>query len=131
MGIGFAIPVQTARQVLEGLVKDGQVTRGWIGVEPQNLSAELAQNFGLPMREAVVVTGVLQNGPAFRAGIKPGDAIVGVAGVSVTNVSELLGAVAALKPGEPAKFRLVRSDREIEISVTPAIRPKPHAQRPR
>ena len=101
MGIGFAIPSQTAKQVLEGLVKDGQVTRGWIGVEPQNLSAELAQNFGLPMREAVVVTGVLQNGPSFRAGIKPGDAIVGVAGAPVTNVSELLGAVAALKPGSP------------------------------
>ena len=131
MGIGFAIPVQTARQVLEGLVKDGQVTRGWIGVEPQNLSAELAQNFGLPMREAVVVTGVLQNGPAFRAGIKPGDAIVGVAGAPVTNVSELLGAVAALKPGEPAKFNVLRTDREMEISVTPALRPKPHAQKPR
>jgi Do/DeqQ family serine protease len=131
MGIGFAIPAQTARQVLEGLVKDGQVTRGWIGVEPQELSPDLAQNFGLPMREAVVVTGVLQNGPAFRAGIRPGDALLSVGATQVTNVSELLGAVAALKPGEPARFRILRRDRELEVSVTPANRPKPHAQRPR
>ena len=131
MGIGFAIPAQTARQVLEGLVKEGQVTRGWIGVEPQNLSPELAQNFKLSLREAVVVTGVLQNGPAFRAGIQPGDAIVSVAGAPITNVSELLGAVAALKPGEPAAFKIMRSNREIDLSVTPASRPKPHAQRAR
>jgi serine protease DegQ len=131
MGIGFAIPAQTARQVLEGLIKEGAVTRGWIGVEPQDLSPELAQNFGLPLREAVVVTGVLQNGPAFRAGIQPGDALLSVGSTPVTNVSELLGAVAALKPGEAAPFKVLRGNREMNISVTPAQRPKPHAQRPR
>ena len=130
MGIGFAIPAQTARQVLEGLVKDGQVTRGWIGVEPQDLTPELAQNFGLPVREAVVVTGVLQNGPAFRAGIKPGDALISVGAVPVSNVSELLSAVAALKPGETARIKLLRGEREIELPITPANRPKPHARRP-
>ncbi len=128
MGIGFAIPAQTARQVLEGLVKEGQVTRGWIGVEPQDLTAELARNFGLPVREAVVVTGVLQNGPAFRAGIQPGDALIRVGGEPVTNVSELLTAVAGLKPGEPTRIRLLRGEREIELSITPANRPKPHAR---
>ena len=131
MGIGFAIPAQTARQVLEGLISDGTVTRGWIGVEPQDLSPELAQNFGLPMREAVVVTGVLQNGPASRAGIQPGDALLSVGSTAVTNVSELLGAVAALKPGEPVPVKALRGQREIEFSVTPAKRPKPHAQRNR
>jgi Do/DeqQ family serine protease len=128
MGIGFAIPAQTARQVLEGLIKDGQVTRGWIGVEPQDLSAELAQTFGLPVRESVVVTGVLQNGPAARAGILPGDALLRVGPLEVTNVSELLSAVAALKPGEPAPFKILRRDREIELQVTPARRPKAHGQ---
>ncbi len=131
MGIGFAIPAHTARQVLEGLIKDGMVTRGWIGVEPQDLSPELAQNFGLPLREAVVVTGVMQNGPAARAGIRPGDALLKVAETPVSNVSELLGAVAALPPGEPAAFKVLRGERELDISVTPAKRPKPHAQRPR
>ena len=128
MGIGFAIPAQTARQVLEGLIKDGQVTRGWIGVEPQDLSADLAQTFGLPLRESVVVTGVLQNGPAARAGILPGDALLRVGSLDITNVSELLSAVAALKPGEPAPFKILRRDRELEIQVTPARRPKAHGQ---
>lgn len=129
MGIGFAIPAQTARQVLEGLIKDGQVTRGWIGVEPQDLSPELAQIFGLPLSESVVVTGVLQNGPAARAGIRPGDALLRVGRTEVTNVSELLSAVAALRPGEPAAFKILRREREMELTVTPASRP--HVQRQR
>ena len=80
MGIGFAIPVSTAKLVLEGIVKDGQVTRGWIGVEPNDLSPELAETFGVKTKHGVIITGVLQNGPAAQAGIKPGDVIVGVAG---------------------------------------------------
>jgi serine protease DegQ len=131
MGIGFAIPVQTARQVLEGLVKDGQVMRGWIGVEPQDISAELAQSFGIAEREGVVVTGVLQNGPAFKAGIQTGDVLLTVGDVSIHNVSELLSAVAALKPGTAAPFKVMRREREINLLVTPAPRPKPHAKRQR
>jgi hypothetical protein len=64
MGIGFAIPVSTAKQVLEGIVRDGRITRGWIGVEPNDLSAELAQTFDVKTRQGVIITGVLQNGPA-------------------------------------------------------------------
>ncbi len=131
MGIGFAIPAQTARQVLESLVKDGQVTRGWIGVEPQDLSAELAQQFNLKPREAVVISGVLGNGPADQAGIKPGDVLLSVGPTPVSNVGELLSAVAALKPGEATSFKILRQNRELTLSVTPAKRPKPHAQRPR
>lgn len=131
MGIGFAIPAQTARQVLESLVKDGQVTRGWIGVEPQDLSAELAQQFNIKPREAVVISGVLGNGPADQAGIKPGDVLLSVGPTPVFNVGELLSAVAALKPGEATSFKILRQNRELTLSVTPAKRPKPHAQRPR
>ncbi len=110
MGIGFAIPVSTARLVMEGLVRDGQVTRGWIGVEPNELSPELAETFGVKAERGIIITGVLQNGPAAMAGIRPGDVITSVAGKDVGNVSELLSAVAALKPGTPAKFRLQRRD---------------------
>ena len=92
MGIGFAIPMTTAKQVMEGIVKDGVVTRGWIGVEPQELTAELAETFNLKMGKdsgaGVIITGVLQNGPAAQAGIQPGDVITAVAGKSVSNVSE-------------------------------------------
>src|SRR4051812_47599825 len=80
MGIGFAIPVSTARLVMEGLVKDGQVTRGWIGVEPNDLTPELAETFGIKTRQGVIITGVLQNGPAAQAGLRPGDVITEVAG---------------------------------------------------
>jgi Do/DeqQ family serine protease len=125
MGIGFAIPVSTAKLVMEGIVKDGQVTRGWIGVEPNDLSPELAETFGVKAQAGVIITGVLQNGPAAQAGIRPGDVIVNVADVAVGNVSELLSRVAALKPGVSADFTVLRRDEKLSLKVTPGTRPKP------
>ncbi|WP_349278432.1 trypsin-like peptidase domain-containing protein [Polaromonas hydrogenivorans] len=133
MGIGFAIPVSTAKQVLEGIVKDGQVTRGWIGVEPQELNAELVEAFKLKPEAAkaggVIITGVLQNGPAAQGGIRPGDVITAVNGQPVGNVSQLLTAVAALKPGVPAPMTVLRGNGPIEIAVTPGKRERPRVQR--
>ncbi|MBK8073275.1 MAG: trypsin-like peptidase domain-containing protein [Ramlibacter sp.] len=129
MGIGFAIPVSTARQVMEGLVRDGQVTRGWIGVEPAELSPELAETFGVRTREGVIITGVLQGGPAAQAGLRPGDVIVQVAGKSAASVSGLLSSVAALPPGKPAAFTIQRKDEKLELQVTPGRRPAPRVAR--
>ena len=137
MGIGFAIPVSTARMVMEGIVKDGQVTRGWIGVEPQDLSPELAETFGIqPGKDGVpttgvVITGVLQKGPAALAGIQPGDIVVKVSDKPVRNVSELLSNVASLKPGVPSTFELIRRDKRIELNVSPGLRPKTRPQQQR
>jgi serine protease DegQ len=125
MGIGFAIPVSTAKLVLEGIVKDGQVTRGWIGVEPNELTPELAETFGVTATTGVIITGVLQNGPAAQAGIRPGDVITAVANKPINNVSELLSSVAALKPGAVAKFSLLRRDETMQLDVSPGVRPKP------
>jgi serine protease DegQ len=125
MGIGFAIPVSTARNVMDGIVRDGQVTRGWIGVEPQDISPELAETFGVMASKGVMITGVLQNGPAALAGLKPGDVIVAVASKPVGNVSELLSSVAALKPGSPATFGVLRRAENLELTVTPGVRPRP------
>ena len=122
MGIGFAIPTSTARSVLEAIVRDGQVTRGWIGVEPQDLTAELAESFGLKEGSGVIITGVLQNGPAAIAGIKPGDVITAVAGRKVSNVAQLLSAVAALTPGEPAQLDIARKTGSSSVEVTPGKR---------
>jgi serine protease DegQ len=128
MGIGFAIPVSTARMVMDGLVKDGQVTRGWIGVEPQELTQELAETFNLKSTngklQGVIITGVLQGGPAAKAGIQPGDVITQVVGKTVMSVPELLANVAALKPGSANKFSVRRADKSLELQVTPAPRPK-------
>ena len=128
MGIGFAIPVSTAKLVLESIVKDGQVTRGWIGVEPQELNAELMETFNVKTKEGVIITGVLQNGPAGQAGIKPGDVITAVNGKAVGNVTELLSAVAALKPGVAAPLKVQRAGKTTEISVSPVKRQLPKAQ---
>ena len=125
LGIGFAIPVSTARQVLDSILKDGQVTRGWIGVEPQELTTELIKTFNLSAKSGVIITGVLQNGPAAAAGIRPGDVITSVGGVPVRSVSELLSAVAALKPGVSASFKLQRRDAAMEVNVTPGKRQRP------
>ena len=133
MGIGFAIPVSTAKQVLEGIVKDGQVTRGWIGVEPQDLNTELAEAFKLKPEAVqvggVIITGVLQDGPAAQAGIRPGDVITAVNHNPVGNVSQLLTAVAGLKPGAPAPFSVLRDKGPVEIAVTPGKRERPKVQR--
>ena len=125
MGIGFAIPVSTARQVLESIVKDGQVTRGWIGVEPQELNAELAETFNVKNTSGVIITGVLQNGPAAQAGIQPGDVVTAVNGKLVSNVSELLTAVAGLKPGVAAPLTVLRKNGKTDIAVTPGKRQRP------
>ena len=135
MGIGFAIPVSLARQVMQDLLRDGKVTRGWIGVEPQALSAEMAENVKLPSSansgspRGVLIAGVLQNGPAAKAGIRPGDVILKVGQQSVSTVSELLSQVAGLRPGQPATLQVWRGQNVTDIKVTPAERPIPRAAR--
>ncbi|OYQ39524.1 2-alkenal reductase [Rhodoferax sp. TH121] len=129
MGIGFAIPVTTAKMVLDGIVKDGQVTRGWIGVEPNDLSPELAETFDVKAKEGVIITGVLQNGPAAQAGVRPGDVIVSIADKPIGDVTQLLSIVASLKPGTPAPFTIERKNQKMELNVTPGVRPKPKAAR--
>ena len=131
MGIGFAIPTSTARSVMEAIVRDGQVTRGWIGVEPQDLTPDLAESFGLASGAGVIITGVLQNGPAAQAGIRPGDVITSVAGREVNNVAQLLSAVAALKPGTAATLDVVRKDGKSRVDVTPGKRTLPKVQEQR
>ncbi|MFZ9233763.1 MAG: S1C family serine protease [Hylemonella sp.] len=125
MGIGFAIPISTARQVLESLVRDGRVTRGWIGVEPNDLTPELIQTFGIKTEQGVLITGVLSNGPAALAGIRPGDVISSVEGKGVSNVAELLGQVASLQPGKSARFDVQRQSQKMSLEIVPGVRPKP------
>lgn len=130
MGIGFAIPVNTARKVLEGLVRNGQVTRGWIGVEPVELNSDLAETFGIKQTEGVIITGVLQNGPAFKAGLKPGDVLLAVDEKDVRNVSELLTVIAAQTPGTAVKMRIKRRNADMTLEVTPAQRPAAKLNKP-
>lgn len=130
MGIGFAIPVSTAKIVMDGLVKDGKVTRGWIGVEPNELSPELAETFGVAGANAgVIITGVLQDGPAARAGMLPGDVIVQVDEQRVRNVAEMMTAVASLQPGQRADFEILRNGQSMTLNIVPSERPAPRRMR--
>jgi S1-C subfamily serine protease len=131
LGIGFAIPVDTARQVMEGLVTEGQVRRGWIGVEPRELTPEIAESFGLPVREGVLITGVLADGPASRGGLKPGDVVTRIGQTPVTNTAQLLSAVAALQPQSEAVVRVQRGDQALDLKLTVAQRPKSLRRPPR
>ncbi|MBA4193108.1 MAG: 2-alkenal reductase [Comamonadaceae bacterium] len=131
MGIGFAIPTSTARTVMEAIVKDGKVTRGWIGVEPQELSPELAESFGVRSGQGVIITGVLQNGPAAQAGMRPGDVVTAVAGRQVRTVPDLLSAVASLPPGKKATVDVQRRENVLQIEVVPGQRNVPRNPVPR
>lgn len=125
MGIGFAIPVTTARQVLEAIVKTGSVTRGYIGVEPQDITAELAQALKLARSSGTLITGVMRGGPADRAGVQPGDIIVNIGDQPVPNTSAMLNLIAQLPPGSAAKIKVLRGSKELELPVIVATRPPP------
>ena len=125
MGIGFAIPVDTARQVMDSIIRTGRVVRGWIGVEPGELTPELAQTFGVEAGSGVIITGVLNGGPAAAAGMRPGDVIARVAGQDIRSVPQLLTRISALPPGEPAEVTVQRRGKTAELRVTPIQRPVP------
>jgi S1-C subfamily serine protease len=125
MGIGFAIPVSTAKMVLDQIVKSGAVTRGWIGVEVQELTPALAESFKLGDARGAIIAGVLRGGPADRAGVKPGDVLTAINGAPVSDPQVMLHLVAALQPGSSARMQLRRQAQALEVEVTVGRRPKP------
>ncbi|HTM62790.1 MAG TPA: Do family serine endopeptidase [Burkholderiales bacterium] len=127
-GIGFAIPVSTAKMVLDQIVKTGSVTRGWIGVEVQEITAPMAESFKLPNTRGALIAGVLRSGPADKAGIKTGDILVEVQGKPVADPAGMLNLIAALAPGQSAKVRLKRQGQDVDATVTVGRRPKPQAR---
>jgi Do/DeqQ family serine protease len=128
MGIGFAIPVSTAKMVLEQIVKTGAVTRGWIGVEVQEITPAIAESFKLQNVRGALIAGVLRGGPADKAGVKPGDVLVEIEGKPVGDPSAMLNLIAALAPGTAAKMKLKRQGQDVDASITVGRRPKPQAR---
>jgi Do/DeqQ family serine protease len=129
MGIGFAIPVSTAKMVLEQIVKNGAVTRGWIGVEVQEITPAAAESFKLGGTRGALIAGVLRGGPADKAGVKPGDVLFEIQGKPVPDPATMLNIVAALAPGDTASMKLKRKGSDVDASITVGRRPKP-PQRP-
>jgi serine protease DegQ len=123
VGIGFAIPVSTAKSVMEAIIKSGHVVRGWIGVETQEITPELAASFGLTRQSGAMIAGVVRHGPADKSGIKPGDILLSVDGKAVADTNSMLNLIAQLVPGEKAKMIVLRKNKESTLEVTVGKRP--------
>ncbi|GJI91362.1 MULTISPECIES: Do family serine endopeptidase [Duganella] len=123
VGIGFAIPVSTAKSVMEAIIKSGHVVRGWIGVETQEITPELATSFGLTRQSGAIIAGVVRNGPADKGGMKPGDILLSVDDKPVTDTNDMLNVIAQLVPGGKAKMRVLRKSRETTLDITVGKRP--------
>jgi serine protease DegQ len=124
VGIGFAIPVSTAKTVLDSIIKHGQVVRGWIGIESQDITPELAGNFALGRERGAIIAGVVRGGPADRAGMRPGDILLAVKGRKVSNTNDMMNLIAELPPGEKAPMTVMRKNRETILAVTVGRRPR-------
>ena len=122
-GIGFAIPTRIAEQVLNDILAQGRVIRGWLGLEPQTLTPQLAQALGIPATRGVVVSGLLRNGPAHRAGVLPGDVITRLGNREIGLPQELIEQVAALKPGTAVALTIARKGKTITVDAIVAERP--------
>ena len=128
-GIGFTIPVSLAKKIMEQIIQKGVVTRGWIGVEVQDVTPELAESFNLGTRQGALIAGVLRNAPADKAGILPGDVVVDIAGKSVTESSSLLNLISDLPPGESIKIKVIRTQKAMTVEVNIGTRPKQQIER--
>ncbi|HWR76472.1 MAG TPA: Do family serine endopeptidase [Thiobacillus sp.] len=122
-GIGFAIPVSIARQVMEQIIKSGSVTRGWVGIEVQDMTPELAESFSLKNAEGALIAGVLKGGPADAGGIRPGDILLAVNGNRVSDSASLLNLIAALKPGDVARLTVARKQQSLDLKIQVGLRP--------
>ncbi|MBN1604534.1 MAG: Do family serine endopeptidase [Chitinispirillaceae bacterium] len=122
MGIGFAIPINLARQVMEDLIYEGEVIRGWIGITVQDITPEMKNALGIKTTGGVLVGDVVQNQPAAKAGIQAGDVIISVAGEKITNSNELINKIASIQPGTRVPFTLLRDGKEVSVQVQVAKR---------
>ena len=124
LGIGFAIPIDAARRVMDEIVKTGKVRRGWLGIEPQDLTPELARAFRLDASASgVIIAGILRGGPADQAGLRVGDIVQAINGQPARNTVTLLGQIAAVTPGQGATLRVLRAGKTVDIKVTMGTRP--------
>lgn len=127
-GVGFAIPINTAKWVAKSLIEEGKVSRGYLGVYIQDLTPDLAEGMGIGEKEGVLVTDVIAGTPADEAGFEEGDVIVKVNGKKVTSTGELRARIAQLKPGSRAKITIIRDGKYKDLSVKIGERPEETAE---
>jgi Do/DeqQ family serine protease len=117
-GIGFAIPVDMARAVLDSILEHGRVVRGYAGLYMQEVTPEIAHAFGLDAVAGVLVADADPNGPAARAGLRRGDILVSAAGRPIESLDDLRNRLARLKPGDRVPLQVVREGRRLDLTLT-------------
>lgn len=127
-GIGFAIPMSIARDIMQQLIEKGRVTRGWLGVETQDITPQLAESFNLQNITGIIVAGIQRNGPAAQAGLVPGDIILSVNGDESTDSKTVMNQIARVTPGGKLKMKILRGGKELELEATVGERPAPKRQ---
>ncbi len=128
LGIGFAIPVSTAKKIMEQIIQSGSVVRGWIGVAVQDLTPELLESFKLGNIQGVLIAEVVRGSPADKAGVKAGDILLSIADKKLTDSNIMLETISALPPNKVTPLKLLRNQNEIIVQVTVGKRPKPRPQ---
>jgi serine protease DegQ len=127
LGIGFAIPAESAQQVLDQIIKNGFVSRGWLGIETQDVTPDLAKTFKLKHPEGAIVASLLRAGPGAKGGLRVGDIIQTVDGEPVRNTAYLMAAIAAKAPSSQLNLNIIRNARELTLTFTLGQRPvRPH-----
>ena len=124
-GIGFAIPANLAHSILDELVTRGRVIRGWLGIEAQALSRELAASFGLRTPQGVIVAGVVSGGPAAQAGLQPGDVLLSIDGQVILDARATMSDIASIPPGTSLPLTIVRGGERMEMTLEVGERPVP------
>ena len=128
-GVGFAIPTLLANAILEDLITQGRVIRGWLGIEAQELTPELAASFGLQVPRGLVISGVVPTGPADRAGLQPGDVLLEIDGRPVLDARIAMSDIALVQPGATLPLTLVRSGKVFTVELEVGERPLPASNR--
>jgi len=123
LGIGFAIPAAAAQKVLSEIVTFGFVKRGWLGIEPQDLTPDLARAFGLERVRGVIIAGIMRDGPGAKGGLKVGDIVQTIAGHPVNDTQRLMARIAANAPGETVELGIYRNGRTQTLALTLGQRP--------
>ena len=126
LGIGFAIPVSTAKKIMEQIIQSGSVTRGWVGVAMQELTPELAESLKLGKIQGVLISEVVHGSPADNAGVRAGDILTMIDNKQLlTDSSTMLETISNLPPGKVVVFKLLRNQREVVVQVKLGKRPRP------